>query len=285
MDVRFEMKLREGGGVARPRRTADERRAGREWARRSADRAVLKLSEELARVRAHLTVVEDALAEVAGCDEVGQRLRALLPALRKKLAGRAPTWLETLRRNVALHADAEGVDLETAGEAALKRAQKGPRLEARLAAERGSAGEGTRLSPDAAPFVPASFLAPAEEDSALDGVADDVTNSHVVEAAMTGMGEEQHLEELQEKAIEKKLDGGQQDVGLVDVPRAADQVGVAVRSAAWWSARDRIARAWLSEGPVRVRTDGDEVRAAVAGVWIPAGLPPDPGEGFLFGPP
>jgi len=217
VDVRFEMKLREGGGVARPRRTADERRAGREWARRSADRAVLKLSEELARVRAHLTVVEDALAEVAGCDEVGQRLRALLPALRKKLAGRAPTWLETLRRNVALHADAEGVDLETAGEAALKRAQKGPRLEARLAAERGSAGEGTRLSPDAAPFVPASFLAPAEEDSALDGVADDVSSWHVVEAAPT--------------------------------PRAAVQADGDVRSAVWWSARDRIARAWLDMGP------------------------------------
>ncbi|CAK0841422.1 unnamed protein product [Prorocentrum cordatum] len=145
-------------------RNADEWRAAREWARRSADRAVLKLSEEIARTRDHLAVVEDALAAVVGCNEVAPRLRALPPALRETLAGPAPTWLETLRRKVALHADADGVDVATAGEAALKRAQKGPRLEARLEAERGSAAVGARLSPDAAPFVPASCFAPGAWD-------------------------------------------------------------------------------------------------------------------------
>ena len=252
------MELREGGGVARPRRTADERRAGREWARRSADRAVLKFSEELARTRDHLAVVEDALAVVAGCDEVGQRLRALLPALRKKLAGRAPTWLETLRRNVALHADAEGVDLATAGGAALKRAQKGPRLEARLAAERGSAME---LSPDAAPFVPASFFAPGAWD--VEQLADgDLRVSHGQlqeqevfdgsEVPLVGGGSDGPVEEVAEASKKHQVMQGGGDFCdyAVDDDVVKDQSAAGAREVS-----DKRDAAIRDAGLVRLRPD------------------------------
>ncbi|CAK0818008.1 unnamed protein product, partial [Prorocentrum cordatum] len=62
----------------------------------------------------------------------GQRVRALLPALLAKLEGRPPSWLEVLRRNVALHANAEGVDVSTACASVLRREQRGLRLEARF---------------------------------------------------------------------------------------------------------------------------------------------------------
>ncbi|CAK0861533.1 unnamed protein product, partial [Prorocentrum cordatum] len=80
-----------------------------------------------------------------------QRLRALLPALLAMLRGEPPTWLERLRRNVALHADASGIDVAAADAALLRQAQGGPRLEVR----RDDVGRGAAsFSADAAVFVP-----------------------------------------------------------------------------------------------------------------------------------
>ncbi|CAK0798896.1 unnamed protein product, partial [Prorocentrum cordatum] len=90
------------------------------------------LSQEVRRLRGLVSAAEEALDAVAGCSEVAQRLRAVLPLLQAKLEGRAPTWPEVLRRNVAMHADASDIDVSIAGAAALRKAQHGPRLEVRI---------------------------------------------------------------------------------------------------------------------------------------------------------
>ncbi|CAK0799670.1 unnamed protein product [Prorocentrum cordatum] len=78
-----------------------------------------------ARAHWHFAAAGAAFGAVAGCGEVGQRLRALLPALQAKLARRAPSWLDILRGCVAMHADADGIDVATAGATVRRRAQGG----------------------------------------------------------------------------------------------------------------------------------------------------------------
>ena len=56
------------------------------------------------------------------------RVLAGLPDLAALVAGRVPSFEEKLRRNVAWHAQAEGFDVLRCLVAALKRAQRGPRL-------------------------------------------------------------------------------------------------------------------------------------------------------------
>ncbi|CAK0822807.1 unnamed protein product [Prorocentrum cordatum] len=154
---------REGGAFLRPVRSAEARRASRAWARWSADRAVATRVEELHRgqrveelqaVRGQLAAAEAALDYIVGDAEVAQRLRALLPAFVATLHGMEPTWLEKLRRNVALHAEALEIDVALAGARELRRAQRGPRLEARRA---GVGRAPTSLSADAAEFVPGTW--------------------------------------------------------------------------------------------------------------------------------
>ncbi|CAK0815126.1 unnamed protein product, partial [Prorocentrum cordatum] len=128
-------------------RSAAQRAAGRQWAKWSADNAVRRLTGELGRTRARLEAAEQALGAVIGDDEVAHRLQAMLPALQATLGGWAPSWLERLRRNVALHAEAQGVDIAAASAAELRSAQRGPRLERRAAAD-------GALRADAPPFVP-----------------------------------------------------------------------------------------------------------------------------------
>ncbi|CAK0794954.1 unnamed protein product, partial [Prorocentrum cordatum] len=141
---------REGGAFLRPVRSAEARRASRAWARWSADRAVAKRVEELQAVRGQLAAAEAALDYIVGDAEVAQRLSALLPAFVATLHGVEPTWLEKLRRNVALHAEALEIDVAIAGARELRRAQRGPRLEARRA---GVGRAPTSLSADAAEFM------------------------------------------------------------------------------------------------------------------------------------
>lgn len=157
--------LREDGGVARPRRSPGERKAAREWARRSADRAVVKLSEELARSKAELEAAVEVLEGILGGAGIAGRVRAILPALTALLEGRSPGWLARLRRNVALHSVAPGVAIDTADASTLRKAQHGPRLDS---------GCGV-LSKHAAPFVPdiaehfqEQVFAPHFFDAALD---------------------------------------------------------------------------------------------------------------------
>ena len=66
------------------------------------------LSDEVGRLRGFLAASEEALA---------QRLRALSPAPQARLARRVPTWLEALRLNGAMHADALDTDVPKAGDA------------------------------------------------------------------------------------------------------------------------------------------------------------------------
>ncbi|CAK0873181.1 unnamed protein product, partial [Prorocentrum cordatum] len=155
-----------------------ERKAAREWARRSTDRAVLKLSQEVRRLRGLVSVAEEALDAVAGCSEVAQRMRAVLPVLQAKLEGRAPTWLEVLRRNVAMHADASDIDVSIAGAAALRKAQHGQRLEVRITQEMETPEvKESVLSAAAEPFVPCAYFEcdfhdgdfPVQEQVAADG--------------------------------------------------------------------------------------------------------------------
>ncbi|CAK0808665.1 unnamed protein product [Prorocentrum cordatum] len=65
--------------------------------------------------------LEKALDTFVVSSRAAQRVRAL--------EGRAPRWLDVLRRKVALHANAKGVDISAADVSALRRVQRGSRLE------------------------------------------------------------------------------------------------------------------------------------------------------------
>ncbi|CAK0838929.1 unnamed protein product, partial [Prorocentrum cordatum] len=140
-------RLGRDSGSLLMQRSAAQRAAGRQWAKWSADNAVRRLTGELGRTRARLEAAEQALGAVIGDDEVAHRLQAMLPALQATLGGWTPSWLERLRRNVALHAEAQGMDIVAASAAELRSAQRGPRLERRAAAD-------GALRADAPPFVP-----------------------------------------------------------------------------------------------------------------------------------
>ncbi|CAK0842839.1 unnamed protein product, partial [Prorocentrum cordatum] len=145
---------REGGGVARPRRSPGERKAARSWARHSADRAARKLSEELAPVESELDATAEALEGRMGGAEAAGRVRAILPAPTARAlswwalpgCGGAPPcprppWASRRRRPAT---------------AARRRARRGSRP--RGAAGGGAAfGGGGRLSlsADAVPLAPA----------------------------------------------------------------------------------------------------------------------------------
>ncbi|CAK0889226.1 unnamed protein product [Prorocentrum cordatum] len=111
-----------GGGSAAPLRGA----AG---ARAAADRLVARLQRQLADADRRRLEAEEAIDTLVGDAEVGARIRCLLPALAALVAGRAPTWLQKLRRNFALHAAAPGARILVAKAAELRAAQQGPRLE------------------------------------------------------------------------------------------------------------------------------------------------------------
>ncbi|CAK0809752.1 unnamed protein product [Prorocentrum cordatum] len=122
-----------GGGAifssSPSRSSGGGRLRGAAGARASADRLVARLQAELGAVQARLSAAEDTLGLLVGSGEAAQRVQALLPALLSRLAGRCPAWLDVLRRNVALHSDAAGMNIATAGASELRRAQRGPRLE------------------------------------------------------------------------------------------------------------------------------------------------------------
>ncbi|CAK0845098.1 unnamed protein product [Prorocentrum cordatum] len=122
-----------GGGSAAPLRGA----AG---ARAAADRLVARLQRQLADADRRRLEAEEAIDTLVGDAGVGARIRCLLPALAALVAGRAPTWLQKLRRNVALHAAAPGARILVAKAAELRAAQQGPRLERAAAATGASDG-------------------------------------------------------------------------------------------------------------------------------------------------
>lgn len=75
-----------------------------------------------------------------GSHELGRRLLAVVPYLRALLAAQKPEREDKLRRNVALHSVASGVDLVQASGRQLRAAQRGPRLDALSEADRAAGG-------------------------------------------------------------------------------------------------------------------------------------------------
>ena len=133
--------LREGDGVDRPyRRTPAARRAAKQWARHSADRAIVKLSEELARVRGAHGHLVHCVAAIFDNPELADRVLALVPHLLSLLRGEVPLLSDVRMRNVALHADAGGASVAFASDKQAKGFQKGPRLESRGRPQRQKGG-------------------------------------------------------------------------------------------------------------------------------------------------
>ena len=147
----------EGAAGASSRRSSAARREAQRQAALSAELAVARLTSEVAAERQLRVQAEEAVTLLFDDVAVAGRVRALLPALRALCRGEAPDWLMTLRRNVALHAEADGVpDIASAGAATLRGAQKGPRLGPKCARQRAAAGAPAPggLRRDAAPFWP-----------------------------------------------------------------------------------------------------------------------------------
>ncbi|CAK0826409.1 unnamed protein product, partial [Prorocentrum cordatum] len=132
--------------------------SGKRWESRkaaaaAAEAAVHRLSLE---ARAWHRLYEDLAAALGatGADgELGRRLAAAAPALAALIRGEVPSAVERLRRNVAVHSEAEGIDLLDAGAAQLRVAQHGPRLGAKPAAPEagafgGALGERLDEEPD-----------------------------------------------------------------------------------------------------------------------------------------
>lgn len=99
-------------------------------ARAAADNLVKRLSKERDEARKECQFLQDAFASAIADGDIGDRVLALVPALSDLVNGRRPSGLRRLRRNVALHAVAEGIDsIATAGGPSLRRAAKGARLD------------------------------------------------------------------------------------------------------------------------------------------------------------
>eukprot|EP00959_Pyramimonas_sp_CCMP1952_P323402 6767514-Pyramimonas_sp.AAC.1 len=112
-------------------RSSSDRKRRREWAKLSADRAIIRLSEEVVRLRGQCERFREAIEALFGDPEFSDRVLALAPALLDLLHSRGKSKLSVLRRNVALHADAAGRTVADASEGDLKFMQKGCRLESR----------------------------------------------------------------------------------------------------------------------------------------------------------
>ena len=89
---------------------------------------IKRLTQELDAARHKVTLLIDQVETLFGEPVVGARLAACAPALAALLAGRTPCDLDRLRRNVAMHAVADGVDVGTAGLGELRAAQRKVRL-------------------------------------------------------------------------------------------------------------------------------------------------------------
>ncbi|CAK0796873.1 unnamed protein product, partial [Prorocentrum cordatum] len=100
-----------------------------------------------ADAQSRLLEAEAALDLLVGVPGLADRVQVALPALAAPVRGEAPTWLEQLRRNVALHAEADGVkSIASASAAPLRNAQKGQRLGPRQKGARSAGDHGDGVS-------------------------------------------------------------------------------------------------------------------------------------------
>ncbi|CAK0809102.1 unnamed protein product, partial [Prorocentrum cordatum] len=125
---------------------------GAAGARASADRLVFKLKDELQACRHQHSQVIDMLAKLFDAGpEIVERILAVVPDLQAKVRISRSCGADTLRRNLALHAKADGISVLTALVKELRIAEKGPRLE-----KAAGSGGPTALRADAEAFVPAA---------------------------------------------------------------------------------------------------------------------------------
>ncbi|CAK0846013.1 unnamed protein product, partial [Prorocentrum cordatum] len=117
-----------GRALARPPSGGPLR--GAAAARAAADNLAKRLSKELPEARKERQFLQDAFASAIADGDIGDGAPALAPALSDLANGRRPSGLRRLRRNVAPHAVAEGMDrIATPGGPPLRRAAKGARLD------------------------------------------------------------------------------------------------------------------------------------------------------------
>ena len=113
---------------------AGGRRAAQRRAQEAAEAALHRFKLEIVRIQEQKRELEEAVSGLLDGDpELVRRLLLIAPVIGKKLAGIVPTRDEALKGNVAKHAlrlpaEAEGIQ-------AWRRAQRGPRLEARTKGE------------------------------------------------------------------------------------------------------------------------------------------------------
>eukprot|EP00959_Pyramimonas_sp_CCMP1952_P277125 5793265-Pyramimonas_sp.AAC.1 len=108
---------------------------GAAGARAAADRLVARPQMQLGDADRKRKEAKEALQVIVGDAEVAARVRCLLPALAALVAGRAPTWLQRLRRNAGLHAATPGAQLVFVDATAPRVAQRGPRLDGAAASK------------------------------------------------------------------------------------------------------------------------------------------------------
>ncbi|CAK0845939.1 unnamed protein product [Prorocentrum cordatum] len=154
---------------------AAARTAARRRALESVDAGFSAAKAELQMKEVELREVAAALELTVGDSVTADLVRALLPALCALVRGETPDWLAVLRRNVALHAEAPAVaSIASAGPAALRKAQKGPRLghgRGRRCAPQ--PGARTPLRSTAQPFCPAAVADPVGLPLGALGVQDE----------------------------------------------------------------------------------------------------------------
>ena len=130
------------------RRTPQERRSAQRRARSSLEAALQHSKAELAAIKARLLHYEQNVGE-----EVRMRLLASAPALAAQVRGTPVDHTDKLRRNVAQHSKAKGLNLLEATASALRKAQKGPRLDT----------VAMQWNLDATPYVPLQVHNPQNE--------------------------------------------------------------------------------------------------------------------------
>ena len=133
------MASREGAEAARllekskpqEKRTAAARKQRRLWAKTSADLALRNMARHVESLAKERDDLKQELEQLCGNADIAERIEAVLPVLEAQLDGKQPSFVQKLRRNVALHAAATGICIPKASLKQLRGAQKGPRLEQR----------------------------------------------------------------------------------------------------------------------------------------------------------
>lgn len=238
----------------------------------------------------------DLFVDVPGLTD---RVQAILPALSALVRGHAPGWLDKLRRNVALHAEAPGVSsLAKADAGSLRRAQKGRRLGSTTsaAAVAIAAVEDVPSGPlraEAPVFIPgAGAWEPIEHGLIC------TCGAHVYSSISLGSFDDERFLVVpgapHPGVPQGPLSGnsalGSQEEGVEAGAHLAHAALSEADAAQHIHEVEEQLRSWRRVGPSprsfllkRRRLDAHKDLEKAQAAWVPVGLPPDPGEGLLFG--